>query len=102
MESRAGAVCLEAVRSWLIIRISFGFRSDVAKKEIEKLGFEKWGGKGVGKADYTLCTPLSFILIEEFKIRLRRAENLVQVEDQKNRRRQIFTGTVAHFSTTLI
>ncbi|WP_417388033.1 hypothetical protein [Gimesia sp.] len=43
MESRAGAVCLEAVRSWLIVRISFGLQSDVAKKEIEFLQFEKWG-----------------------------------------------------------
>ncbi|QDT91760.1 hypothetical protein [Gimesia algae] len=88
MESRAGAVCLEAVRSWLIGRISFGLRSDVAKKEIEFLEFEILVRKGVGKAGYTLCTPLSFITIEEFKIHLRQAEKLMQIEDRKNRRRK--------------
>ncbi len=75
MESRAGAVCVEAVRSWLIVRISFGIRSDVAKIVLSILGFENLVGKGVGKAGYTLCTPLSFLAIEEFKIRLRTLKN---------------------------
>ena len=39
----------------LIIRIRFGLRSDVAKKEIKQLGFEKWGEKGVGKGHRLLC-----------------------------------------------
>ncbi|MAX35749.1 MAG: hypothetical protein CME33_04175 [Gimesia sp.] len=49
----------------------------------------------MGKAGYTLCTPLSFILIEELSNRLRHAEKLMQIESRKNRRCNISAGMIA-------
>ncbi|WP_197998426.1 hypothetical protein [Gimesia maris] len=87
MESHAGAVRLEAVRSWLIVWISFGLQSDVTKKESEKLGFEKWGDSTGVSAARSLRHHLYLLLSKSFDICLRQAEKLMQIESRKNRRR---------------
>jgi len=69
-----------------LLELGFGKRSDVAKAELEKLRFKMWGEKGRVRDTGYPVTPLSFIETQNFQIRLRHAENLVQIEVAKNRR----------------
>jgi len=49
----------------------------------------------VGKGHQPLCHPLSFIETRKIQIHLRQAENLVQIEDRKKRRRKKSAEVIA-------